>query len=240
MPGQKGFIYEGVIHTKLKNKGLVPLGFKPAKSDANKPDGKFIYKGEIYNLEVKLDMQTDFGQGTLDYTSNGWVLGGVQEFKADGVTPRDGYAAAEKMRQLLRSIGTEEFANRKWGYKKAPNKINVPNDSNFTQAMKDEDYKNFPSRYKPIGKKSIYDYYAVKNTYYIQIGGYGLYYMSANPANLPIPQFNVTARLRIRMKPSKSYPVYSYGFKTALKINQKPMRSTMDLDRRTDLDKLVA
>ena len=64
--------------------------------------------------------------------------------------------------------------------------------------------------------------------------------MSANPANLPIPQFNVTARLRIRMKPSKSYPVYSYGFKTALKINQKPMRSTMDLDRRTDLDKLVA
>mgnify|MGYP001207526652 CR=1 FL=1 len=156
MPGQKGFIYEGAIHTKLKNKGLVPLGFKPAKSDANKPDGKFIYKGEIYNLEVKLDMQTDFGQGTLDYTPDGWVLGGVQEFKADGVTPRDGYAAAEKLRQLLRSIGTEEFANRKWGFKKAPNKINIPNDSNFTQAMKDEDYKNFPSRYKPIGKKSIY------------------------------------------------------------------------------------
>tara|TARA_B100001093_G_C26496803_1_gene871466 strand:- start:35 stop:757 length:723 start_codon:yes stop_codon:yes gene_type:complete len=238
--GQKGFIYEAAIHNKLKNKGLVPLGFKPAKSDPNKPDGKFIYNGEIYNLEVKLDMQTDFGQGTLDYTPDGWVLGGVQEFKADGVTPRDGYAAAEKMRELLRSIGTEEFANQKWGFKKAPNKVNVPNDSNFTQAMKDEDYKNFPSRFKPIDKKSIWDYYAVKSTYYIQIGGYGLYYMSANPANLPIPQFNVSARLRIRMKPSQSYPVYSYGFKTAILVQGKPMRSTMDLDRRTDLDKLVA
>ena len=238
MPGQKGFIYEGVIHTKLKNKGLVPLGFKPAKSDANKPDGKFIYKGEIYNLEVKLDMQTDFGQGTLDYTSNGWVLGGVQEFKADGVTPRDGYAAAEKMRQLLRSIGTEEFANRKWGYKKAPNKINVPNDSNFTQAMKDEDYKNFPSRYKPIGKKSIYDYYAVKNTYYIQIGGYGLYYMSANPANLPIRRFDVASRLRIRLKRGGSYPLNNYRFTTALQVTQKPTTSSIDIDK--NVDSLVA
>ena len=240
MADQKGFLYEAAIHTKLKNKGLVPLGFQPAKSDPNKPDGKFIYKGETYNLEVKLNMKVDFGQGTLDYTSEGWVLGGVQEFKADGVTPRAGYAAAEKMRQLLRAIGTEEFANQKWGYKKAPNKIKIPNDSNFTQKMKDEDYKNYPSRFKPIDKQSIWDYYAVKSTYYIQIGGYGLYYMAANPANLPIPRFDVTSRLRIRMKPSQSYPVYSYGFKTAILVQSKPQRSTMDLDRRTDLDKLAA
>ena len=194
MADQKGFLYEAAIHTKLKNKGLVPLGFQPAKSDPNKPDGKFIYNGEIYNLEVKLNMRVDFGQGTLDYTDSGWVLGGVQEFKADGVTPRAGYAAAEKMRQLLRAIGTEEFANRQWGYKKAPNKVKIPNDSNFTQKMKDEDYKNYPSRFKPIDKKSIWDYYAVKSTYYIQIGGYGLYYMSANPANLPIRRFDVASR----------------------------------------------
>ena len=241
MPGQKGFIYEGVIYTKLKNKGLVPLGFKPAKSDANKPDGKFIYKGEIYNLEIKLNFeQADFGQGTLDYTNSGWVLGGVQEFKADGVTPRDGYAAAEKMRELLRAVGTEKFANREWGFKKAPNKITIPNDSNFTKAMKDEDYKNFPSRYKPISKKSIWDYYNTKNTYYIQVGGYGLYHMGMNPANLPIPSLDVNARLRIRTKPTKTYPVYSYRFTTALLVQGKPMRSTMDLDRRTDLDKLAA
>ena len=50
MAGQKGFIYESAIHTKLKNKGLVPLGFQPAASDPNKPDGKFIYDGVTYNL----------------------------------------------------------------------------------------------------------------------------------------------------------------------------------------------
>ena len=241
MADQKGFLYEAAIHTKLKNKGLVPLGFQPAKTNPNLPDGKFIYNGVTYNLEVKLNFeQTDFGQGTLDYTPDGWVLGGVQEFKADGVTPRAGYAAAEKMRQLLRAIGTEQFANRKWGFKRVPNKIKIPNDSNFTLAMKNEDYKNYPSEFKPIDKKSIWDYYAVKNTYYIQIGGYGLYYMDANPANLPIPQFDVTARLRIRMKPSQSYPVYSYGFKTAILVQTKPQKSTMDLDKISDLDKLAA
>ena len=75
MAGQKGFLYEAAIHTKLKNKGLVPLGFQPAAADPNKPDGKFIYNGQTYNLEVKLNFEeTDFGQGTLDYTPNGWVL----------------------------------------------------------------------------------------------------------------------------------------------------------------------
>ena len=57
MADQKGFIYEAAIHTKLKNKGLVPLGFQPAKTDANKPDGKFIYNGVTYNLEVKLNFK---------------------------------------------------------------------------------------------------------------------------------------------------------------------------------------
>jgi len=238
--GQKGFIYETAIHTKLKNKGLVPLGFQPAKTDANKPDGKFIYNGVTYDLEVKLNFEeSDFGQGTLDYTDSGWVLGGVQEFKADGKTPRKGYAAAEKMRELLRAVGTEEFANSKWGYKKAPNKGTIPN-AEFTEELKKEDQANFKDGYKPINKKSIWDYYATKGVYYIQVGGYGLYHMGQNPANLPVPSLDVTARVRIRTKTTSSIPVYNYRFTTALLVQGKPMRSTMDLDRRTDLDKLVA
>ena len=239
MAGKKGFIYEGVIYTKLKNKGLVPFGFKPAKSDANKPDGKFIYKGEIYNLEIKLNFkQADFGQGTLDYTDSGWVLGGVQEFTKAKVR-RKGYAAAEKMRELLRAVGTEQFANSKWGYKKAPNKGTIPN-AEFTEEMKKEDQVNFKDGYKPIDKTSIWDYYATKGVYYIQVGGYGLYHMGQNPANLPIPALDVSARVRIRLKAGSSIPIYNYRFTTALLVQKKPMRSTMDLDRRTDLEKLVA
>ena len=46
---------------------------------------------------------------------------------------QDPPAAAEKMRQLLRAVGTEEFANNKWGYKGAPNKGTIPN-ADFTLA----------------------------------------------------------------------------------------------------------
>ena len=99
---------------------------------------------------------------------------------------------------------------------------------------------NFKDAYKPIDKTSIWEYYATKNVYYIQIGGYGLYHMSANPANLPIPPLDVTARVRIRLKAGGSIPVYNYRFTTALLVQSKPQRSTLDLDRRADLDKLVA
>ena len=239
MAGQKGFLYEAAIHRKLKNKGIVPLGFQPAAADPNKPDGKFIYDGRTYNLVVKLNFEeSDFGQGTLDYTPNGWVLGGVQEFTQAGI-PRKGFAAAEKMRQLLRAVGTEEFANKKWGYKGAPNKGTIPN-ADFTLANKKQDQARFKDAYKPISRTSIWEYYATKGVYYIQIGGYGLYYMSANPANLPIPPLDVTARVRIRTKTTSSIPVYNYRFTTALLVQSKPQRSTLDLDSRTDLDKLAA
>ena len=60
-----------------------------------------------------------------------------------------------------------------------------------------------------------------------------------NPANLPIPPLDVTARVRIRLKTGGSIPVYNYRFTTALLVQSKPQRSTLD-NRRADLDKLVA
>ena len=44
MAGQKGFLYLAAIHRKLKNKGIVPLGFQPAATDPNKPDAVFVYR----------------------------------------------------------------------------------------------------------------------------------------------------------------------------------------------------
>ena len=35
-----------------------------------------------------------------------------------------------------------------------------------------------------MSEKFVHDRYAKKNTYYIQLGGLGLYYMAADPANL--------------------------------------------------------
>ena len=49
----------------------------------------------------------------------------------------------------------------------------------------------------------ILQHYKSKEVDYIQIGGKGLYYLSSNPANLPIPQLGNTG-LVIEMRPGKS------------------------------------
>ena len=225
MAGQRGFLYEKSIFNKLKGKGITPRGSKPAGANPNLPDAVFIYQGQPYNLEVKLDLRTDFGQGTLNYTDGIWTLGGAS-------TPE-----AEEMRRLLSSLGTAQFANEEWGKKGAPNKGTIQT-SDFTQEMVREDYYRFKDGFKPVDKRNVWDYYAAKNTYYIQIGGYGLFYMAANPANLPIRRLDVSTRLRIRLKRGGSYPINNYRFTTALQVTQKPSSSPIDIDR--NIDQLVA
>ena len=224
MAGQQGFLYEGRVFNKLKSKNLVPRGIKPAGPDPSRPDAVFLFNNVPHNLEVKLDLATDYGQGTLDY-NNGWVLGGAQ-------TP-----AAEEMRSILNAVGTVQFANTSWGYQGAPNKGTVEN-KDITEEMVREDYRRFKDKFLSVPLSSLFNYYAAKNTYYIQIGGYGMYYMAGNPGNLPVPRFNGAMKLRIRLKRGGSTPIYNYRFTTALQVVQKPSKSKFNIDE--SMDFLVA
>ena len=218
MAGQGGFLYEGRVHTRLKIKKLVPRGFTPAGSDPNAPDAMFLYGGQSHKLEVKLDLRADYGQGTLEYNNGMWQLGGAK-------TP-----AAEELRGLMRAVGIEQFANKRWGPKGAPNRGTIqPLD--ITKEMVDSDYARFKDGFLVIPSAALHRYYAAKQTYYIQIGGYGMYYMAANPANLPVPQFNPGLRIRIRLKRGGSSPIYNYRFTTALQVTSKPPRSKYDIDK---------
>ena len=198
----------------------MPRGIKPAGSDPSRPDAVFLFNNVPHNLEVKLDLATDYGQGTLDY-NNGWVLGGAQ-------TP-----AAEEMRSILNAVGTVQFANTSWGYQGAPNKGTVEN-KDITEEMVREDYRRFKDKFLSVPLSSLFNYYAAKNTYYIQIGGYGMYYMAGNPGNLPVPRFNGAMKLRIRLKRGGSTPIYNYRFTTALQVVQKPSKSKFDIDSSMD------
>ncbi len=220
MAGEQGFLYEGRIHQKLKAKGLVPANFIPAGSDSNAPDAMFIYNGNSHKLEVKLDLKADYGQGSFEYDTNSktWKLAGAQT------------SAAEELRSLMKAVGIEAFANKEWGPKGAPNKGTI-NNKDFTQEMVRSDYLRFTDRFLSIPSSALHSYYGAKSTYYIQIGGYGLYYMAANPANLPVPQFNPGLRIRIRLKRGGSSPIYNYRFTTALQITSKPPRSAYDIDK---------
>ena len=221
MAGQQGFAYESRVHNKLKSGGYVPAGFSPAGSNPSAPDGMFTYGGTTHNLEVKLNLATDYGQGSLNYSQGVWSLGGANT------------VAADEMRRLLRSVGVEPFVNQVWGIQGAPNKGTVI-PSEFTQAMVTEDYRKFADKFVAIPSSALHSYYAAKGTYYIQVGGYGLYYMAANPAGLDVPQFTPGLRVRIRTKRGGSTPISNYRFTTALQITQRPARSSVDIDRSLD------
>ena len=59
-----------------------------------------------------------------------------------------------------------------------------------------------------------------------------------NPANLPVPKFNGSMKLRIRLKRGSSTPIYNYRFTTALQVVQKPTKSKFNIDE--SMDFLVA
>ena len=221
MAGQRGFLYEGRVFNKLKSKNLVPPGITPAGPDPSKPDAVFKYNNVSYNLEVKLNLEADYGQGTLEYSQGKWGLGGAN-------TPQ-----ADEMRNILNSVGAVEFVNNQWGLMGIPYKGTVMNEQ-FTPEMVRQDYKRFTDRYLNVPLSSLFNYYASKNTSYLQIGGYGMYYMGSNPANLPVPQFNGALRLRIRTKRGGSNPIYNYRFTTALQVTQKPSRSIYNIDNNID------
>lgn len=203
----KGFLYETKINNLLKRNGLQRKSFRPAGSDSNAPDAELMLREQNYKVEVKLDTKVDFGQGSLDYNINTgkWSLGGAST------------ASAEQMREFMRMIGVEKEINKKWGKLGAPRKYTVET-KKFTKKDVDHDYKNFKDFFVDIPGDAVSNYYASKGTYYIQIGGgYGLYYMSGNPAGIQgIKQFNLKLRLRVRLKRGGSSPLNNYRFTTAI------------------------
>ena len=222
MAENKGSIYERELCNKMNTAGVVPEGFTPAASDSNAPDIIFYANGgSTYNLEVKLNLlDPDYGQGSFSY-DNGWKVSGQNA----------------KMQELLDNIGAESVANRIWPA--TPNKGTVSNDD-ITPEMVTQDYQNFKTQYEDVSRDMVFDYYASKNTYYIQIGGYGMYYMKEDPAGLEsrgVPQFNGGFKLRYRLKRTTSVEnskgaKYNYRFSTALKAraNSKPTNTPVDLD----------
>lgn len=221
MAGKAGFLYEAKIQDIFKKNKIAPAGFRPAGSDPDAPDAMFIYKGKQYKLEIKLDKKVDYGQGSLDYDlkKDKWILGGQN-------TP-----AAQHMREFLESLGVLKLvnSNKGWGGLGPPRKFTVP----FSQYKKEDvdyDYKHFTDRFIPIPNyRAVADYYNKKQTYYIQIGGHGLFHMGKDPARIGTTEFKPKLKVRIRLKRGGSNPIYNYRFSTAIQ-SDTVNKSVVDLD----------
>jgi len=226
----KGVLYEAKVNKNMKVAKVEKSSFQPAGSDSNTPDAQLTYNKKDYKIEIKLDLNVDFGQGSLDYDleNEKWILGGAK-------TP-----AAEQMREFLTAIGVPALVNKKWGSKGAPRKFTVPT-SQYKKSDVAYDYENFKDFFVSIPKDSVAKYYNSKDTYYIQIGGYGLYHMGSDPAGLNTKEFDLELKLRVRIKRGGSMPIYNYRFTTAIQAVKGTLtKTTENLDDEEYLKALKA
>jgi len=229
----KGILYESFLYETLKDKGLIPRGFTPAASDSNAPDIKFMWKGNSYNLEVKLDKRADFGQSGLKYKNNKWKLDGNKA------------PAHVSMREMLKRMGIEDFVNSRagWGGLGQPRLFKLKDEGMTpTWADKQDDYDKFQDKYIPIPNTTVTSYYKGKSINYIHIGGLGTYYMGGDPAQMipftNIPRFKADLKLRIRKKGSSSNP--NYRFSLALLLASTPNESEFDISDDASIEILTS
>ncbi len=71
----------------------------------------------------------------------------------------------------------------------------------------------------------IYDYYARKDCFYIQIEGKGFYILKEDVAKLGVPQFNpILNFIRLRAKTHNSEPIYNYSFRAEIQAKRKSLK----------------
>jgi len=210
MPGfNRGDEYENVIYEICKKRGILPPGFSRAGASAEGADIIFIYNGKENVLEVKVDLQADYGQKYLSWDENGWD-----------------WSKPDKTTDLYSSLGALDYVNKHNNFSPRRHTVDkekiVLNDKKWDQNMFEKKFD------VPI--ESLYRYYELKNCYYIQVGGFGFYYLRKDVLNLSMPQFDGEVCLRFRAKTIHSFPVHNYGFLGVLKIKTKPTESTHDIE----------
>jgi hypothetical protein len=189
-----GFEYEQkvircLIEQKINGNITSGAGSSAAKADADMKIGNKLHK-----LEIKMNMKAQMGGTSISYQPDNeaekrfFVVSDTLEKELiskieDAVIPME-----NDLKVFLEAIGATKFPASvdKLKWKKAKN---------------DGLLKPLNAKVKAT-TQFIHSLYEKKGVFYIQIGGAGLFYLSSNPANLPIPQFQ--GEIDIEIRPGRS------------------------------------
>lgn len=203
----KGQEYEEKIKELLIQRQLLP-------DDLNGNDAGFFHKGEIYYLEVKNEVAPDYGQRRLVWSSeSGWK-----------------WSKVDHVSEMLDDFGAMNFIDKNF----QPRRYSIPKNK---ITVVDKTYDQQQIKISGIvldSNKYLYEYYAKKECYYIQIEGKGFYYLQRDVANLGVPQFAPKLTLRLRAKTHSTNPTYNYSFFAVINANPKKVAGS-----RFDIEEIV-
>ncbi len=186
--GQK---YEIKIREILKQQRILP-------NNLSGNDAGFIHKGKDYFIEVKNKRAPDFGQRGLKWNQeNGWE-----------------WRIKDEISDLFDEFGAREKINKDF----IPRRHTIPQEE---LTIRDKQYDQEKIKKSGITIDDInplYEYYAEKDCYYLQIERKGFYYLKKDVANLKVPQFKADLTFRLRAKTHHRSPIYAYSFFAVLNV----------------------
>ena len=212
MASNLGQQYEQKIRDLLRAKSLLPLLLE-TNLDGN--DAGFTHKGVSYFVEVKNRTAPDFGQKGLiwERSSKNW-----------------NWREQDIVSNLYDQFGAKKHIDKNF----VPRRYSVEPLHKLTLADKKYDQKQFEKRGVELKNLNLlYQFYARKKCYYIQIEGKGLYYLLQDIANLNVPRFVPELNLRLRAKTHHSSPTYAYSFFAVMTAKTSAMhQSQFDLEEK--------
>ena len=241
----KGDIYE-LKHYRILHDNEYDVD-PPAGSDNSKADIEFRSKvnGETIKLEMKEKLAADYAQMNLNYnnSTNKFWIDKTDYYKAEATATE----SALTMIGVAEELNVIAHANRHWN----PSSTNRPERFNpiyntWTSTTRRpgrlSDIANFkdpPNITGPKVEDAIETYYTTKDTYYIQIQGYGLYHMKKDIRNWGTPGLKdsmSSAEIRLRVKTNDA-PKNTWSFLMALKV-MGLTKSPLDMDNNVDFTAL--
>jgi hypothetical protein len=225
MAAQQGFQYERNVANFLRKSGLVDKNFQPAGSGSDRADLEIVFKKKTINVELKI---TAASGGSLvlkwDPRKKKWGFGDVSG------DPEKSFLA-----DLATSSGALKKINKEWS--SVPLKrdfLNAAEKAQVERIPKASRYKIDAANFQEIGGElpgsSVSDYYAMRDTYYVNIGTSGFYTFGTKDPNslnenctkkgLPaIPSFAKSANVKYRARvQDKGGGNYQYTFELAFSI----------------------
>lgn len=194
----QGQLYEKKIQNILKKRNLMPNDFDLKGNDAG-----FYHRNIPYFVEVKNKTAPDFGQKKLEWSkTKGW-----QWSEKDLIT------------DLYDKLGVMKHIDKSF----VPRKYTVPNEK-LKQSDKSYDQQMFEKRGIVLTSNIyLYEFYARKECFYIQIENKGFYHLKIDKANLLVPKFKPELTLRLRAKTHSSDRIYNYSFFAVIQGKTKGM-----------------
>ncbi len=187
--------YERIVIRSIKQAGIGGRIKRATTHDAWRPDADMKIDGQYHYVEVKTDGHAQMGSGSVAYRDGLYHPAGdnfeLSQDVAETLNDLNDTSLRKGIKRLLAFLSTKEkrfvsvpfsgFDNDRWEIAKKSGLL-LPINRTFQSNV-----------------SAIAQHYARKNTYYIQIGGAGLFRLGEeNPANLPVPRLEGKVQLELR------------------------------------------